>query len=433
MAFVAFNDLGYEYLDQGYFVLFSENNTHNRLFEYAAKDLTSLPKLFSEYVDTRLDANLTPIRDQQSNEVIGQIMEVLKSAHEYYKYEDRRAIINEIGNYFNELLIFLCYKCRTISPDLPKSEEWYLERIKWLMYPLLSAGDTYPTDFYGKYKDWISADFYTSAGSEEDYETIVCDVPKKRPSGFREEIRIQKVICDMLYFILDMEAQDMGNLTLPQRMWLFANLFPDSYSEIEITRKLSFCPKPRFRSGTDRTQEIERNQRLKDIFAPLHSLDSRTIAKMQKNTKDCFKSAIKAAEDIETAPIYEEYEIDSLKQLLYLEIISMIQAGTIIRKCKNCSRYFVVNNRKVTYCDRVDKTGKRCSAVGSQRSFQKKMAEEEELKIYTRAYKTHFARVKKGTMGQDAFAEWCTKAKVKLEQVRAGKLDIAAFQEWLKK
>lgn len=62
-------------------------------------------------------------------------------------------------------------------------------------------------------------------------------------------------------------------------------------------------------------------------------------------------------------PRYEKYEIDTLKQLLYLEIISMIQKGTIIWKCRNCNRYFVVSNRKVAYCDRMDNTGKFCSSI----------------------------------------------------------------------
>ena len=39
---------------------------------------------------------------------------------------------------------------------------------------------------------------------------------------------------------------------------------------------------------------------------------------------------------IETAQIYEEYEICNLKQLLQMEILSMIQADTMIRKCRNC-------------------------------------------------------------------------------------------------
>ena len=36
-------------------------------------------------------------------------------------------------------------------------------------------------------------------------------------------------------------------------------------------------------------------------------------------------------------------------------------------------------------------------------------------------------------MEKDAFTEWCKEAKERLEQARAGKLDVPTFQEWLKK
>ena len=177
-----------------------------------------------------------------------------------------------------------------------------------------------------------------------------------------------------------------------------------------------------------------RSQNLNEIFSELHSIDSRNIETngVSEEVKGYFDLAINAAKKIETTQIYEEYEVSNLTQLLYVEIMSMIRAETMIRKCRNCGKYFVVSNRKTAYCDRIDKSGERCSAIGPSRNFQKKMGEEDALKIYTRSYKTHFARVKKGTMEKSAFAEWCKDAKEKLEQVRAGQLDIAAFQEWLK-
>lgn len=434
MAFVEFNDSGYEYFDQGYFVLFSENNTHNLLFEYAAKDLSGLPELFSKYVATRLDGELALVGDGQGKEVIEQIIEVLKSAHRYYEHEYRKTILNEIGNYFNELVIFLCYNCRTLNPELAINEEWYIERLEWLMYPLLEAGDTYPVDFYNEYKNWIGSNCYIPTGADEDYETFVCNVPKRWPVGFGKEIRTQKTVCDMLYFILDIKAQDVCNLTKPQRIWLFANLFPDGYSEMNTTRKLSFCSKPRFRKEDNRSQEIEDSQILENIFSQLHSIDSRTISKMKKETKYCFKLAVKTAEDIQTASIFSEYEIYSLWQLLYLEVFYMIQKGAMIRRCKNCGKYFVVTNRKIVYCNRIDKvTGERCSDIGSKAAYKNKLNEDNVLKVYNRAYKTHFARYKNNIITKDKLDNWRIEAKKKLEQVREGELDIAAFQTWLKK
>ncbi len=61
------------------------------------------------------------------------------------------------------------------------------------------------------------------------------------------------------------------------------------------------------------------------------------------------------------------------------------------------------------------------------------MDNEEELKIYNRAYKTHHARLRNKKMNSHEFETWTHEAKDRLEKVRAGELDIAAFKEWLKK
>ena len=433
MAFLAFSDLGYEYLDQGYFVLFSENNTHDLLFEYVTKDLTGLAKLLTDYVGTRLDEDFTIIRDGEGNEIMEQIIDDLKSVHKYYEFEYRKTIINGLGRYFNKLLIYLCCKLRTLNSDIPKREEWYLERIIWLLKPLLKEGDRYHVDFYNEFKEQLGEELYTSAGSTEGWESFVENVSQGRPEVFGEEIRTQQTIRDMLFFILDIGAPNMDSLKKSQRMWLYANMVPKSFSGISVKGQLSFRPNPRFHAGDDRTQEIENSTKIEDAFATLKSLDSQTITRMDEETKCCFQRAIEMAKGIQEMPLYEEYAIDTLRQLLYLEIISMIQKDTIIRKCRNCNRYFVAKNQKVAYCDRMDNSGKRCSSVGSQRSFQKKMAEDEELKIYTRAYKTHFARVRKGIMNDDDLTAWREEAKAKLERVRAGTLEIDTFQKWLKK
>ena len=64
------------------------------------------------------------------------------------------------------------------------------------------------------------------------------------------------------------------------------------------------------------------------------------------------------------------------------------------------------------------------------------MENEEALKIYTRAYKTHFARMKTTTakkMTKEEFLDWAAEANEKLEKVRSGELTLSYFQDWLKK
>ena len=172
-----------------------------------------------------------------------------------------------------------------------------------------------------------------------------------------------------------------------------------------------------------------------DIFSKLASLEGKNIenGKISQEEKEALRAAVNLAKKQKNIQKYQAYEVTSLEQLLSIEIMAMIQNETMIRRCRNCGKYFVITNRNTAYCDRIDESGKRCAAVGPSRSFRKKMEADEALKMYTRAYKSHFARIKKGTMGKAAFTEWCKEAKGKLEHVRSGLLDMAAFQEWLKR
>lgn len=439
MRFKDYGKCGYACLSQDGTVLFTEDGTHNYLFEYAAKDLSNLSDLFMEYIRCKLDLETLDLRkDVPFDGHLEQIDESLKSVHPYFQHAYRETCVNVIGKFFNRLLLFFCYNQRTLSPETAKSKEWYLSRLEWLLRPFLKIGDEYLENIYQNYKKQIGDEFYTADLPVEEFEQVIVDVPGREPVIFSDEILTQKAVCNMLYFVLDVMAQDLSTLKTSQRVWLFRNIFRSQFERLttRVERRLSFSQDSQLEKCEDCNQDQKTNQRenLSSIFSELHLLDSQKIENdgVPEELKESFCAAIDAAKEINPMQIYEEYEVTSLEQLLNIEIMSMIQNATMIRKCRNCGKYFVITNRNTAYCDRMDESGERCSAIGPSRNFQKKMGEEEALKIYTRAYKTHFARVKKGTMDKKAFSEWCKEAKGKLEQVRAGLLDIADFQKWLK-
>lgn len=75
-----------------------------------------------------------------------------------------------------------------------------------------------------------------------------------------------------------------------------------------------------------------------------------------------------------------------------------------------------------TYCERVapGETTKTCRDIGAAQSFQSKLRENEVWKLYIRAYKKYFARVRKGTMSKSAFEAWSREAEhIRDEALRA--------------
>lgn len=430
MRFIDYGKNGYKCFEKGGYFLFSEDGDHHLLFEYITKDLSGVKDQFDAYIRCRLDLETLEVRKGSSGEeCLKQIEKTLKSAHPYYQYGFREACIDIIGTYFNRLLLYRCLDRRNFDPEIAKSEKWYLKTLEGLLEPFLRGGDEYPLDFYFKFRKQIGDYYYTAGASKSDYEGVVF-MPYSESNLIPDVVSTQKAIRDFLYFVMDITVPDLSSLMTFQRAWLFKNIFRSQYDKLDLSaeRHLSLVPNfPREYVGDYydaifsklphlKVKEIENNEVLEEQKATLRAAVN--LAKKRK-----------AEEEM----IYGEYNVTSLEQLLNIELLSMLRDETMIRKCKNCGKYFVVTNRNTAYCDRIDDSGERCSAVGPSREFQKKMKEDEALKIYTRAYKTHFARVKKGTMEKDAFTEWCKEAKERLEQARAGKLDVPTFQEWLKK
>lgn len=455
MAGLGFHDAGYEYLDKGSYVLFSENNAHNMLFDYVAANISPVSGLLERHVLMQMNLDtfeLTP--RQQNGDVLSEIKAILVAAHPYYQYEMGKTIIRAIGEYFNQLLVYSIYRCQNSALGQEVTESWYKERLFALIpAPLCQETDDIgPDDFFAEYKkqtaEWNvirregtqetveSAEAGETEETWEMDETFVFNVPKEKPTPFSSEINTQKEIANILYFVLDVDADHLNKLPIQQRVWIYANIFRASNPPtLNVTDKVSLYQQPRFYSGVDRSQEIEKAQNLEEIFSPLYPLGEIDLERngIPASLQEQLVSAVEFGGKITSSALYEIYEIENLRQLLFLEVLRMIQSKEMIRKCKNCGKYFKIKNRKIVYCDRVIESGRMCSEVGAIRSYQKKMADDETLKLYNRAYKTHFARRKNGILSQNGFQEWCIAAKDKLDKARCGDLNINEFRDWLKK
>lgn len=435
MGYVLFSDAIYKYLDEGNLVSFSEDGTHRYLFDYLNADMSPVPNLLMQHCSTRMDMDiLEPISYNKSGNVVEQILPILEPVHPYYKEEIRKTISNAIGEYFNELLLYLIEQCGNTALGEKVNKDWYTDRLWVLINDIYIPQyvDKGPDDFFHEFEEKMGK---LNIPKDIDEDTVILGksmAPVNKPILFSHEIYTQKEISNMLYYILDTDVDELNELSHQQRVWLYGNIFN---TDLDVSKNMSFFKQTVFEKGVDRSQEAEEAGELYDMFKPLYSLRSIDAVHcgIPENIKGKISSAVNRAKTISSHEVYEKYKIDNLSQLLILEIVHMIRDKKIIRACKNCGKYFIISNRRVSYCDRIDESGHMCSEVGSIRSFQKKRDEDEALIIYTRAYKTHFARQKKGTMAKDDFTAWCDEARKKLDKVRAGEYDFEEFKEWLKK
>lgn len=115
---------------------------------------------------------------------------------------------------------------------------------------------------------------------------------------------------------------------------------------------------------------------------------------------------------------------------------SIISRDMTFKVCKSCGKYFPTSaaHGNSEYCNRLfQDTGKTCKEIGSVKVYQAKVAENPEYAAYSRAYKTHFARIKSKRLTKEYFQEWAEEARGLRDKVSAGAMTLEEYVEWLKR
>lgn len=101
------------------------------------------------------------------------------------------------------------------------------------------------------------------------------------------------------------------------------------------------------------------------------------------------------------------------------ELSKMLEAGIVIKQCKNCGNFFIPqNNHAVDYCDRPYKnTGKSCKEVGANRKYKNKVYKNPILQEYERAYKRNYAKCKRNAIDAESFRQWIDDATIERDRV----------------
>ena len=121
----------------------------------------------------------------------------------------------------------------------------------------------------------------------------------------------------------------------------------------------------------------------------------------------------------------------------------MLKSGRQVKVCKNCGRYFVLEDkRKREYCYRIYKDGKTCKEVGHTNTYKKSLGgEDSPLKIGQRLYNKLFSRMDRARnklseqltdkdMTEEEFFEW---SKIYSSAKADYKKSIITGEEFIKK
>ncbi len=242
---------------------------------------------------------------------------------------------------------------------------------------------------------------------EDEYTRILHEIHEEVKDKI---ISAQDEIKHVAYTCLDYNGPDWSRgLTSKQRHYIMIETWNGSNFE---TR--DYNNRVTIKYYTELSKDLQ-----KKVFYSENSLSEGDLAKLILNDNPVF---------------VEVYGSEDIASLCLIEIKEMLANGTMIKKCKNCNRYFL-NSGKKEYCDRtvfVDSNGtpRTCQMIGPKKAFLDNPAK----KVYSKAYRTLHNRLKKGgkyRVNKDELDFWRAAAKAKLEEVEKGEITLEEFSQWL--
>ena len=132
------------------------------------------------------------------------------------------------------------------------------------------------------------------------------------------------------------------------------------------------------------------------------------------------------------------FESNDIIQTFIIELFEMTEIeSTAIKKCKNCGKFFVPDNRvDELYCNSIYENNKTCKEVGPFRTKQKLMQENDDLRIYRNVYQKLLLRTRRNP-NNDQYERDFNKFKQKnielKEKIEKGEMSQAEYVEWLNK
>ena len=130
-------------------------------------------------------------------------------------------------------------------------------------------------------------------------------------------------------------------------------------------------------------------------------------------------------------------ECTDIIQALLIELLEIAKLNIEIKKCRNCGKFFVPDNRSdEIYCSNIYEKGKTCKEIGHFKVQQKLIQENDDLRIYRNVYQKLLLRTRRNpsnTKYAREFEFFKDDNNKWRENISKGKCTKKEYVDWLKK
>lgn len=125
----------------------------------------------------------------------------------------------------------------------------------------------------------------------------------------------------------------------------------------------------------------------------------------------------------------------SIYTILYITLFQFVEENNfIIKKCKNCGKYFITDNPRVNYCDNLFKGTQTCKDIGNQIAQRIKQENDKVYGKYRKMYSKKAMLVKRNPdikVYKKDYENWKKQAKEFMDDIRNEKKTYEEFDKWL--
>lgn len=134
----------------------------------------------------------------------------------------------------------------------------------------------------------------------------------------------------------------------------------------------------------------------------------------------------------------DTHKSNDLSSICYAVLEELVKTNNNpIKKCQNCSMYFIPNSRlDEIYCDYPKENGKTCREQGAILTYNKRLQDKSAYAEYRKTYQQKFVVVsknKENTQIKKDFDKWKKLAKEKITKLKHGELTEEEVYEWIMK
>lgn len=169
-------------------------------------------------------------------------------------------------------------------------------------------------------------------------------------------------------------------------------------------------------------------------FSMPQGFSFRTISNIKGNTEKDLIKFFKSASSYEVEPDYSSSN-ENIYGILYVTLFQFVLNNKyLIKKCKNCGKYFITDNPRINYCNNLFKGKQTCRDIGNQIGQRIKQENEIVYGKYRKIYAKKAMLVKRNPdieVYKIDYENWKKEAKKFMDDIRSEKKTYKEFDKWL--